>query len=107
MANPEIIKMKQRIQEYKETHPEYDTPAPPKPPRRKLLRPGRKFTGTETCAYCGKKLTRHNATFDHVIPLCRGGTNDKENLVWCCRECNHRKGSKLLSEWMEGKNDVF
>lgn len=103
MANPEIIKMKQRIQEYKETHPEYAGPAPPKAPKRKLLRPGRKFTGTETCAYCGKKLTRHTATFDHVIPLSRGGTNHKWNLVWCCQKCNHDKGSKLLSEWLEGK----
>ena len=100
MANPEIQKMKQRIREYKETHSEYAGPAPP-PIKRKPMRTGRKFTGTEVCAYCGKKLSRYTATIDHIIPLSRGGTDFKWNLVWCCHKCNQSKGSKLLSEWLE------
>ena len=63
----------------------------------------KKLTGKETGVYCGKKLTKRNATLDHIIPLSRGGTNDKSNIVWCCKECNWDKGSKLISEWMEEK----
>ena len=97
--NPEIEKLKQRTAEYKKSHPQYDVPAPPKTPRRKKLNTLRKLTGSEVCAYCGKKLTKYNATIDHLIPLSRGGTDFCWNLVWCCAPCNYSKGSKLLSEW--------
>ena len=50
------------------------------------------------CWYCGKKMQvgvnyDHDAcTIDHRIPLCRGGTNAIENIVYCCHECNMKKG---------------
>ena len=99
--NPEIEKLKQRTAEYKRTHPQYDVPAPPEI-KRTAIRKKYKFTGREYCAYCGVKLSRYTATIDHVIPLSRGGTDFKWNLVWCCKKCNQSKGSKLLSEW-EGR----
>lgn len=46
------------------------------------------------CAYCGK----HATTLDHVIPRSRGGEHSWENLVACCRRCNHMKANLLLSE---------
>lgn len=53
------------------------------------------------CAYCGVDLDSldHTHHIDHVIPLSRGGTNDYDNLVCCCRPCNSSKGGKLLDEW--------
>ena len=47
------------------------------------------------CAYC-----KHEAklTMDHVIPLSRGGSHTKENVVAACGPCNFRKSNKLLSE---------
>lgn len=105
MANQEIEKLKQRTAEYKKLHPEYDVPNPPRPPRRKKQHTKDKLTGSETCVYCGKKLSKHTATIDHLIPLSRGGNDFKWNLVWCCKRCNHSKGSKLLSEWED--NYVF
>lgn len=39
-------------------------------------------------------LKKHFATIDHVIPLCKGGSDDLENLVIACMSCNSRKGSK-------------
>jgi len=33
-----------------------------------------------------------------VIPKSKGGTNDWDNLVTCCRKCNLKKGHKFLSE---------
>ena len=102
MANPEIEKLKQRTAEYKRTHPEYDVPVQPLPPRRKKQNTRKRLTGREVCAYCGVKLSKYTATIDHVIPLSRGGTDFKGNLVWCCKKCNQNKGSKLLSEWEDG-----
>lgn len=97
--NPEIKKLQERIQQYKEDHPQYAHYAEPHIPRRKKLYTKKRLTGEEVCAYCGKKLTRQNATLDHVIPLSRGGDDSPRNLVWCCLKCNREKGSQLLSEW--------
>jgi 5-methylcytosine-specific restriction endonuclease McrA len=49
-----------------------------------------------TCVYCG---TRSGPiTMDHLIPRSRGGTNDFDNCVACCRTCNQKKGARLPSE---------
>lgn len=37
------------------------------------------------CAFCG---TEKNLEEHHMIPLCLGGTNDDENLVWLCKGCH-------------------
>lgn len=48
------------------------------------------------CCYCHSrfstktKSTRY-ATFEHVIPRRRGGTNHKWNLVMACAICNHTR----------------
>lgn len=44
-----------------------------------------------TCAYCG---TTENLTFDHIIPLSRGGEHQIGNLVAACKPCNSRKHAK-------------
>jgi hypothetical protein len=44
------------------------------------------------CAYCGKSGIQ--LTKDHVIPISKGGTDDIENIVPCCRQCNSSKGTK-------------
>ena len=41
----------------------------------------------------GKKAPWHWATIDHVIPLSRGGTNYKSNLVLSCYKCNYDRGN--------------
>lgn len=97
--NPEIKKLQERTRQYNEAHPQYANYAPPHIPRRKQLHTKKRLMGNEVCAYCGKKLTRQNATLDHVIPLSRGGDDSRRNLVWCCKKCNKEKGSLLLSEW--------
>jgi 5-methylcytosine-specific restriction endonuclease McrA len=45
-----------------------------------------------TCQYCGAK---HELTFDHLIPRCRGGLTQWENVVAACSPCNLRKGSMM------------
>jgi 5-methylcytosine-specific restriction endonuclease McrA len=51
------------------------------------------------CVYCGSALGIENATLDHVIPLCRGGSHLPGNLVSACQPCNQLKGSLLPLEF--------
>lgn len=48
------------------------------------------------CMYCGKKVSIHSFTFDHVIPRCEGGQACWENIVVSCMKCNTEKGRKSL-----------
>lgn len=51
-----------------------------------------------TCQYCEKRLPLGELTLDHVLPRSRGGKNEWDNLVACCRKCNQKKGSKTPDE---------
>jgi 5-methylcytosine-specific restriction endonuclease McrA len=44
------------------------------------------------CQYCGKKVPRTEATYDHVIPRKLGGETRWENVVIACLGCNQKKG---------------
>ena len=41
-----------------------------------------------TCQYCGRKAPDVELHIDHIIPKSKGGTNESENLVVACAECN-------------------
>ena len=45
------------------------------------------------CAYCRRKL---GVTYDvdHIIPLSKGGTNDRRNIQITCAKCNGTKGAR-------------
>lgn len=51
-----------------------------------------------TCQYCGRRFRDEDLTFDHVIPRCKGGKTEWDNIVTCCRECNGKKGGRSLEE---------
>src|SRR5690606_38522313 len=46
------------------------------------------------CYYCEGKFSRKNLTMDHKVPLARGGTSSKNNIVCCCKDCNSKKQSQ-------------
>jgi 5-methylcytosine-specific restriction endonuclease McrA len=50
------------------------------------------------CQYCGRRFQPIDLTYDHVIPVARGGRKTWENIVTCCRECNRKKGDHLPEE---------
>ena len=50
------------------------------------------------CMYCGRELSAHHLTRDHLVPLSRGGADCWSNVVAACRGCNHAKGSRTPDE---------
>jgi 5-methylcytosine-specific restriction endonuclease McrA len=51
-----------------------------------------------TCAYTGKKLTKHTRSLDHVIPKSKGGKTTWDNVVPCDRELNSLKANRTPKE---------
>lgn len=48
----------------------------------------------------GRKLTKKNATLDHVIPKSKGGKSIQENYMLATAEFNHLRGNKPLKDFM-------
>ena len=46
-----------------------------------------------TCVYCGRKPPEVTLHADHKVSIKDGGSNDIDNLVTACEECNAGKGS--------------
>ena len=46
------------------------------------------------CQYCGRRVTRAEATYDHVVPRSQGGGTNWENIVIACVPCNQHKGGR-------------
>jgi 5-methylcytosine-specific restriction endonuclease McrA len=53
------------------------------------------------CYYCRRRVGPRALTMDHLVPLGRGGTSVRGNLVPSCKDCNTRKRSLLPVEWQE------
>lgn len=49
-----------------------------------------------TCAYCGAHPPTAILHVDHIDPVSNGGTNDLDNLVTSCSDCNIGKSSRSL-----------
>jgi 5-methylcytosine-specific restriction endonuclease McrA len=53
------------------------------------------------CAYCGRK---EKLTQDHIMPISKGGTYSKGNIVPACGKCNSSKNNKGLEDWYKGQD---
>lgn len=49
-----------------------------------------------TCRYCGARGVKLEC--DHVLPVSRGGSNEKTNLVTACKPCNQKKRDRTPDE---------
>jgi 5-methylcytosine-specific restriction protein A len=50
------------------------------------------------CHYCENKFAHSELTMDHIVPVGRGGTSTKGNVVPSCKECNTEKSSRIPVE---------
>lgn len=50
------------------------------------------------CQYCGRNGKDVTLEVDHINPKSKWGTDDMENLITCCRECNMGKGNTEIDE---------
>jgi 5-methylcytosine-specific restriction endonuclease McrA len=53
------------------------------------------------CCTCRVPVSRGiNLHLDHATPLSRGGDHSIDNLVPACGECNLKKGTKTMDEFL-------
>jgi 5-methylcytosine-specific restriction endonuclease McrA len=50
------------------------------------------------CYHCGASVPPRELTMDHLVPLIRGGTSTKGNLVPSCKRCNTQRKHRLPFE---------
>lgn len=55
------------------------------------------------CHYCLHDIPPSKRTVDHYIPLARGGSHSRENLVAACSTCNARKSDLMPDEFFAGQ----
>lgn len=58
-----------------------------------------------TCRYCGKHPPFVVLEIDHVHPLAHGGTDELENLVTSCWDCNRGKTDRQLMDTPVDESD--
>ncbi len=49
------------------------------------------------CGYCltPQSLSSYKLEIEHIYPISKGGTSEKENLCLACRHCNSYKSAKI------------
>lgn len=58
-----------------------------------------------SCLYCGQTPPAVVLEVDHIIPVCKGGGNNPDNLVTACFSCNRGKGGVPLTVTPESLSD--
>lgn len=59
------------------------------------------------CFYCGDALCCDNWHLDHVIPVSRGGRNDRLNITPACVDCNLMKHSLMPERFIEQVGKIY
>ena len=49
------------------------------------------------CGLCGETITAETAHVDHIVPVSKGGGNEKANLQATCPACNLAKGNRTAA----------
>ncbi|MEO0687846.1 MAG: RNA-guided endonuclease IscB, partial [Cyanobacteria bacterium J06649_11] len=57
------------------------------------------------CTYCGNKDVPLQV--EHIYPKSKGGSNRVSNLCLACEKCNHKKGNKLVEEFLKKKPELL
>jgi len=64
------------------------------------------------CHYCHEKVAPDDVTMDHIVPVSRGGSSTKGNVVPCCKACNSKKAyltsaEQILNSLVADNPDMF
>ena len=59
-----------------------------------------KYVEDPNCRYCREPLKPTEVHVDHMIPRSRGGSDEIENLVVCCADCNRLKHTRTAEEFI-------
>jgi len=59
------------------------------------------------CHYCGKKVEYYYFNVDHKLAQANGGTDDADNLVGACLDCNHEKASQDYETFKRKKTSLL
>ncbi len=64
------------------------------------------ITKNRTCPYCGRPIDYKNslAAADHIYPIAKGGQSTVRNMVYICRDCNLKKGTSTLNQFIKKYN---
>jgi 5-methylcytosine-specific restriction endonuclease McrA len=108
-ANPDLVRARNLA--YIKNNPEKIAARNAKSHARRIKAPGT-YTADDVkalmalqrglCAACRCSI-RLRFEVDHVMPLARGGSNDRKNLQLLCRSCNRRKQAKHPIDFMQSK----
>jgi 5-methylcytosine-specific restriction endonuclease McrA len=52
----------------------------------------------QTCHLCGRWVSVHEQSLDHVTPLSKGGAHTYDNIKLAHAACNSRKRDRLMDE---------
>ena len=64
-----------------------------------LLHIGKKFESKCLIKWCSNNINVFNYHTGHNIPRSKGGTNDIDNLLPICSNCNLSMGSTSINDW--------
>lgn len=65
-----------------------------------------RFAGA--CAYCSTNFTLElRPTWDHIVPISRGGQHSVGNLAPACSACNTSKWASTVTEWRKRKSSAL
>lgn len=64
------------------------------------------FRQQGVCVYCRENMLWIDTSFDHVIPISKGGTFKVKNIVLAHSKCNKEKANKIIKP-MEVNMDKF
>lgn len=77
---------------------------------RKMYREDARRNQGGRCRYCRSSIGREDATLDHVVPVCEGGSDiDPGNFAAADELCNRAKGRmsvKAFQRWLRSGDDV-
>ena len=59
------------------------------------------------CSMCGDKIQYTNFTVDHIIPVCKGGSNTLDNMEAMCGICNQMKRDHLKNDFLNHIEKIY